>query len=247
MVTILMITSAFVVINTVFCLLILKFLKDSAEKVNKLSLDIARIQAGQSDGGGGGAASTGGVPLLDAIKKYDSHFSVIATTLAAFQDSADKGLKRVDREMTRIESLVVGMRDYLSESNEQTARLQEGYDYAVLKKFVRPVIQVIHGLESLEGRLEKTSDADEIRVNWMELLDLLEHSGIERFDVPVGAPYADMRKEAEVVTVKEPTNDPDKVGRVAAVIRSGYRYVYNNDRKRLVLPAQVKLFEKAEG
>jgi len=185
--------------------------------------------------------------LLEAIKKYDSHFSVIASTLSAFQDSSDKGLKRVDREMTRIESLVVGMRDYLSESNEQTMRLQEGYDYAVLKKFVRPVIQVIHGLEQLESRLGNNPSSDEVRAQWTELLDLLEHSGIERFDVEVDAPFSDMRKEAEAVTAKEPTNDPEKVGKVAQVVRSGYRYIYNNDRKRLVLPAQVKLYEKVEG
>ncbi|MCU0858178.1 MAG: hypothetical protein MUC65_07235, partial [Pontiellaceae bacterium] len=200
---ILIILCAFAVFNTVFCLLILKSFRDSTEKISRLSLDMARIQTSQQDGAGSSPA--GGSSLMDSIKKYDSHFSIIASTLSAFQDSADKGLKRVDREMTRIESLVVGMRDYLSESNEQTARLQEGYDYAVLKKFVRPVIQVIHGLESLEKRLPKAPEADEVRANWMELLDLLEHSGIERFDVEVGAPYSDLRKEAEVVTTKEIT------------------------------------------
>ncbi|MBM4152066.1 MAG: nucleotide exchange factor GrpE [Kiritimatiellaceae bacterium] len=235
-----------VVFNAVFCLLILASFKKSSDKLAKLSLEMTSLQSSQSSVSTEASAGSSQA-LLDAIKKYDSHFSLIASTLTAFQESADKGLKRVDREMTRIESLVVGMRDYLSESNEQTTRLQEGYDYAVLKKFVRPVIQVIHGLESLEARLSKLPEGDEIRAHWTELLDLLEHSGIERFDVEVGSSFSDMRKEAEAVTQKEQTTDPDKVGKVAEVIRSGYRYVYNNDRKRLVLPAQVKLYEKVEG
>lgn len=235
------------IINFGLGVVVVRFFKEAAGKMSKMASDVGCMKIaneGSSQGSGTGSAAAD-ENLMASLKKYDKHFSILASTLSAFQESADKGFRRVDRDMTAIESLVAGMRDYLSESNAQMTRLQEGYDYSVLKRIARPVIQVAGGLEALITRLEGRSEADEIRALWLDLVESLRQNGVERLIIEKNADFANIRKMAEAVTHKQETTDPNKVGKVAQVIRAGYCYVYNNDRKRLILPAQVKLYEKA--
>jgi molecular chaperone GrpE (heat shock protein) len=237
-----------VVINVVICVSLLAALKESSAKSTKALetvRDLRTVLSKQKSGGSGGENAN--ADLAETIKKYDKHFSVIASTLAAFQTGVDKGMKRMDQDMVRIESLVSGMRDYLTEYNEQLSRLQEGYDYSVLKRVVKPVIQVANGIESLEPRMKGQPEGEELRTMWLDLLDALETNGIERLQVEKGDTFADIRKIAEATTVKEHTTNADQVGKVAEVVRPGYCYVYNQDKRRLVVPAQVKLFDKVEG
>jgi len=237
------------VLTVIICIAILGALKDTSRglaQMMDLFRDVResiRESAENAPSGGGGSDPA----LLESIKKYDKHFSLIASTLSSFQTSADKGFKRVDQDLVRIESLVTGMRDYLAESNQQLTRLQEGYDYSVIKRVVKPVIQVANGLESLEPRLADLPEAEELRGLWLDLLDSLERNGVERLKVEQDDDFSDIRKMAEATTVKEMTDDPAKVGTVAEVVRPGYCYVYNYDKKRLLVPAQVKLYEKVEG
>lgn len=236
-------------ITVAICLAILAALKESSGRTTQM-IDIFRdLREALTDGSiGGGQGGGGSDPaLMESIKKYDKHFSLIASTLSSFQTSADKGFKRVDQDMIRIESLVAGMRDYLSESNQQMTRLQEGYDYSVLKRVVKPVIQVANSLEVLEPRLEGSPEAEEVRALWLDLLDSLEQNGIERLQIEKGDKFDEIRKMAEATTTKEATGDSEKEGTVAEVIRPGYCFVYDYDKKRMVVPAQVKLYEQAEG
>lgn len=248
----------FVAVGTVvLCIMILGAMKDSSRRMMQVIEVISALKQGIDDFAGSGstvAAATGdgggtgsSSEVMEKLQKHDKNFSIIASTLSAFQTSADKGFKRVDQDMNRIESLVTGMRDYLSESNQHMVRLQEGYDYSVLKRIVKPVIQVANGLESLETRLSKKSESEEVRVLWLDLLDSLEQNGIERLRVEENDDFSKIRKMAEATSAKEPTTDPEKVGTVAQVVRPGYCYVYNQDKRRLVVPAQVKLYEKVEG
>jgi hypothetical protein len=237
-------------VNMVVCLAVLAGLRGSSDKMEKMIEVLRGVREdifSNAQGGSEGGSAAADPALLESIKKYDKHFSVIAGTLSAFQTSVDKGLKRMDQEMVRIENLVSGMREYLQESNQQIVRLQEGYDYAVLKRFVKPVIQVANGLEFMEPRLAGRPEAEEVRALWLDLLDSLEQNGVERLQVEKNDSFSEIRKIAEATTTKEFTSDPELVGKVAEVVRPGYCYVYNHDKERLVVPAQVKLYERVEG
>jgi hypothetical protein len=237
------------------CIAVLGALKDSSRRMMQVVEVIGALRdsverSDDEDGQEKGAATESGAvdsSVLNSIKKYDKHFSLIASTLSSFQTSSDKGFKRIDQDMVRIESLVTGMRDYLAESNQQVSRLQEGYDYSVLKRVVKPVILVATALEALELRVGDSPEGKEMRALWLDLLDSLEQNGIERLNVNQGDDFSGIRKMAEATSVKEATTDSKKVGTVAEVTRPGYCYVYDYDKRRLVLPAQVKLYEKVEG
>jgi hypothetical protein len=70
----------------------------------------------------------------------------------------------------------------------------------------------------------------------------LESSGVERFDPEVNSDYRGMEKLAEAVKERQPSNKPDHVGRIAKVLRAGYRYMIDDENFKIVRTAQVKLF-----
>jgi molecular chaperone GrpE (heat shock protein) len=236
-------------VNLLICLILLRNHTVVTGNVSSLTKDLSRLRNEAHAGSSKGSSGGGGSPeafnsLVETTKKHDKNFSVIASTLTEFQGSVDKGMKRMDRDMVRIESLVAGMRDYLTESNAHITRLQEGYDYSVLKRVAKSMIQVANSLEGLEGRMAGRPEVEEIRAMWTDLVDAMEHNGIRRIQVKEGSDFAEIRKVAAAVPVKVKTQNPGDVDKVAEVISPGYMYVFNDDRERLILPAQVKLFEK---
>ncbi len=49
-------------------------------------------------------------------------------------------------------------------------------------------------------------------------------------------------KLAETIKDREPSNKPDQTGKIAKVLRSGYRYMMDDENYKVVRTAQVKLF-----
>ena len=75
-----------------------------------------------------------------------------------------------------------------------------------------------------------------------ELIFALESSGIEQFRPEMNTDYRGQEKLAEAVKEKEITGDSDQVGKIAKVIRPGYRYMIDEESCKIVRTAQVKLF-----
>lgn len=141
---------------------------------------------------------------------------------------------------TKMAKMLEGIRDYLADGKAHQVRLQEGYDYAVLKNFCKQIIRCIHRAEQADKETLKET-LDGIRT---DLLDLLERNGVERFEPAKGQAFSKLRKVARVLPQKETTQDDALVGTVAEVVSPGYLYTYNDDKQRLILPAEVKIYEK---
>ncbi len=138
---------------------------------------------------------------------------------------------------------VSAIRDYAASQQDRVEKLQDGYDWGIIRAFG---LKVIRCLDNLEGRVARLSDDDsavqhleEIRD---ELLFALESSGIEQFRPEVNSEYRGQEKLAETMKEKEPTQAPDQAGKIAKVIRPGYRYMIDDDNYKVVRAAQVKLF-----
>lgn len=145
--------------------------------------------------------------------------------------------------LKKMEDSLGGIRDYLSERGDELRRLQEGHNYAVLKAFCKQIIRCIHQLEVArdDSTAQGAAVLEGVR---LDLVDLLDRNGVEEFVPDAGEEYAEMRAIAEVSPQKEVTKDSAQVGLVAEVVRSGFKYVYNDDQVRLILPAQVKVYAK---
>ena len=177
------------------------------------------------------------------IKKYDAHFSALAKGIIEHQRDVDERFTRIDHFFSQLDGTLNGIRDYLSTRHEQMVRLQEGYDYAVIKNFSKQIIQCVNQLDlKLKSPMSETEEA-ELKSVSSDLMDILERYGLERFTPEVGSSFSRIRKIAESSSIKEYTDDDTLVGKVAEVIRPGYRYVYNHDKYHIISPAQVKIYE----
>jgi molecular chaperone GrpE (heat shock protein) len=197
------------------------------------------------------------VGKLDQQRSADDELSALSVSVTAIRDNLTKmseQSKALGAEMLgattqsssslkMMEDSMCGVREYLAEKSQEHQRLQEGYDYSVLKNFCRQIIRCVHRIEALckVCSPEEAASLESIR---LDLLDLLDRNGVEEFEPAVGEEYATLRSLAEVLSHKEMTHDASKVGRVAEVVRSGFKYIYNDDQARLILPAQVKVFAK---
>jgi len=145
--------------------------------------------------------------------------------------------------LTELTEQVAAIREYASDQQDRVNKLQEGYDWSIIKNFCLRVIRCIDNLESRISRQSakrtQTAHLKEVRD---ELLFALESSGVERFEPEIDSHYRGQEKYAEAIKDREHCDDPDKAGRIAEVIRPGYRYFIDEENVKIVRPAAVKLF-----
>jgi molecular chaperone GrpE (heat shock protein) len=138
---------------------------------------------------------------------------------------------------------VSAIREYAACQQDRVEKLQDGYDWSIIRTFCLKVIRCIDNLESRLGKLDEGNDGtlqlEEVRD---ELLFALESSGVEQFRPDVGSDYRGNEKFAEAIKEKETAQDPGQAGLIAKVVRPGYRYITDEDSYKVVRTAQVKLF-----
>jgi molecular chaperone GrpE (heat shock protein) len=138
---------------------------------------------------------------------------------------------------------VSAIREFASQQQDRVKQLQEGYDWTIIKRFCLRIIRCIDNLDdrinSLASRNKETRLLEDVRD---ELVFALESSGVEQFEPAIKAQYKGLEKVAEAVREKEHTEHAGLSGKIAKVVRAGYRYVLNDDDVKIVRAAQVKLY-----
>jgi len=159
------------------------------------------------------------------------------------QQTALEHSKPLNNAIGELMQQVSAIRDYASYQQERVEKLQDGYDWNIIRTFCLRVIRCIDNLENRISRLSKenieTSDLEEVKD---ELLFALESSGVEQFEPDINSDYRGQEKFAEAVKDKQHCDDPKQSGKIARVIRGGYQYVIHEDNIKIVRTAQVKLF-----
>ncbi len=138
---------------------------------------------------------------------------------------------------------VSAIREYASQQQDRVEKLQDGYDWNIIRTFCLRVIRCIDNLENRIDQLSKqnieTTDLEEVRD---ELIFALESSGVEQFEPEINSDYRGQEKNAEAVKDRKRCKDSKLTGKIAKVIRSGYRYFIDEENVKVVRAAQVKLF-----
>lgn len=138
---------------------------------------------------------------------------------------------------------VSAIREYAACQQNRVEKLQDGYDWTIIRTFC---LRVIRCIDNLENRIEETSSEQEAAVALEEVRDellfALESSGVEQFRPEIHGEYRGQEKLAEAIKEKESPQGPDQTGKIAKVIRPGYRYIIDEERFKVVRTAQVKLF-----
>jgi molecular chaperone GrpE (heat shock protein) len=191
------------------------------------------------------------------IKKISEEAEKIAVMIsdekaAALKDSAkskknpmevDESSKQLDSTLSALSEQVTAIREYTSHQQDRLEKLQDGYDWNIIRTFC---LRVIRCIDNLDGRIKRLSGKGDSAVHLEEVHDelifALESSGIEQYKPEINSEYRGKEKYAEAVKEKQSCDDPKKSGRIADVIRPGYQYFINEDNVKVVRTAQVKLY-----
>ncbi len=138
---------------------------------------------------------------------------------------------------------VSAIRDYAISQQDRMKKLQDGYDWNIIKTFG---LKVIRSIDNLDDRIEQfknismgTEDLEEIRD---ELIFALESSGIEQYEPEIDSDYSGQEKIAEAVRERQVTEKKEMKGKIAAVVKPGYRHFIDEDNFKVVRAARVKLY-----
>ena len=164
-------------------------------------------------------------------------------TAQSVQQAIIEHSKPLDSTLKDLAQQVSAIREYASCQQERVEKLQDGYDWNIIKTFCLRIIRCIDNLENRISRLSskgaKTEHLEDIRD---ELVFALESSGIEQFEPEINSDYRGQEKYAEAVKGKQSCDKSKQKGRIAKVIRPGYQYFINEENIKIVRSAQVKLF-----
>jgi len=156
---------------------------------------------------------------------------------------AEEQSKPLNSAINELTEQVSAIREYAASQQNRLEKLQDGYDWNIIRTFC---LRVIRCIDNLENRIfqvgEKEAKAIHLEEVRDELVFALESSGVEQFEPVINSRYQGQEKYAEAVKDKQQSDDPEQTGKIAQVIRPGYQYFINEGNIKVVRPAQVKLF-----
>lgn len=174
------------------------------------------------------------------MEKHIAEFRQMARTI---QQTACEHSEPLNNTLKELAQQVSAIREYASQQQHRVSKLQDGYDWNIIRTFC---LRIIHCIDNLENRIERmtkqnieTSDLVEVRD---ELIFALESSGVEQFEPEINSDYHRQQKKAEAVKDRELADDPNLKGKIAKVLRRGYQFVIDEMNFKVVRTAQVKLF-----
>jgi molecular chaperone GrpE (heat shock protein) len=191
---------------------------------------------------------------MDQIRKISNEADGLATLLSdekarRVETSTVKPLdprqhaEPLDNTLKELSQEVSAIREYTSYQQDRLEKLQDGYDWNIIRTFCLRVIRCIDNLDNrISGLSSKNGKAAHLAEVRDELIFALESSGVEQFNPEVNSEYRGQEKYAEAVKDRQPSEQPEQKGKVATVIRPGYQYFISEENIKVVRPAQVKLF-----
>lgn len=175
-----------------------------------------------------------------SLEKQIAEFRQVVETLK--QAAIDRSQPYSDTIKELVQQ-VSAIREYALSQQDRINKLQDGYDWGIIKSFG---LKVIRCIDNLENRMEwltkdgiETTGLEEVSD---ELIFALESSGIEQYEPEVDSDYSGQEKVAEAVKEKAHAQGPELKGKVAEVIRPGYRHFIDDKNFKVVRTARVKLF-----
>jgi molecular chaperone GrpE (heat shock protein) len=149
----------------------------------------------------------------------------------------------INNTLKELTEQISAIREYAACQQDRVERLQDGYDWNIIKNFCLRLIRCIDNIETRITRLaEKDIEVRHLKEVRDELVFALESSGIEKFEPKLNSDYYGQEKIVEAVKEKVATDDSELVGKIAQVVRPGYQYIVHDDSIKIIRAAQVKLF-----
>ena len=176
----------------------------------------------------------------DDLQRQLAEVKKMAQTM---QQTTRQSSDPVGNTLKELAQQVSAIREYAACQQNRVEKLQDGYDWSIIRTFC---LRVIRCIDNLENRIDEPAHDEGAAVALEEVRDellfALESSGVEQFQPHIHSEYRGQEKCAEAIKEKESPPKPDQTGKIAKVIRPGYRYIIDEERFKIVRTAQVKLF-----
>lgn len=182
-------------------------------------------------------------PLREQAENLQVQIAEFKEMAQSVQQATREQSAPLNNTLKELAQQVSAIREYAASQQDRVEKLQEGYDWNIIRTFC---LRVIRCLDNIEYRITRLGDDDDATPHLEEVRDellfALESSGIEQYRPEINSDYRGQEKQAEAVKEKEIPQEPDQAGRIAKVVRPGYRYMIDEDNAKIVRTAQVKLF-----
>ena len=149
------------------------------------------------------------------------------------------------KELNELTEEVSAIRQFAAQQQDQVRKLQDGYDWMIIRRFCMRIIRSIDNIEDRIGRLDDPNSDVAMCLGDIrdELIFALESSGIEQFNPELEMPFKGLEKYVEAVRQRVSTDDESLCGCIAEIARPGYQYLISDDDVKIVRCAQVKLYD----
>ena len=212
---------------------------EMASKADRLALRTQKVAVPPS----GGSSIKSKEPLKIGTESLNLNTVRVNEAAQSVQQATLEHSEPIDNSLRELSQQVAAIREYASQQQDRVEKLQDGYDWNIVRTFC---LRVIRCIDNLENRINQLSEEDVETMNLKEVSDelvfALESSGVEQFKPEINSDYRGQEKFAEVVKDKECSDDSNMAGKIAKVIRPGYQYVIDEENIKVVRAAQVKLF-----
>ena len=182
-------------------------------------------------------------PLKGQAEDLQKQITEFKQAAQDVQQAAREQSEPLSSTLKELAQQVSAIREYAANQQGRVEKLQDGYDWGIIRTFC---LRVIRCLDNLENRIAELPEGDgaldhleEVRD---ELLFALESSGVEQFRPEVNSEYKGLERSTETIKERQSTKKREMVGKIAKVIRPGYRYMVDDESFKIVRTAQVKLF-----
>jgi len=181
--------------------------------------------------------------LQSETEKVEQKIDAFKEMAQSVQGPDETQSEPMNRALLEMSAQISAIRDYAASQQDRVEKLQNGYDWNIIRQFALRIIRCVDNLEQRVDNQKDESDAAEQLTDIRdELLFALESSGIEQFMPELDSPYSGQERTAEAVKEKESCTDPERVGKIAAVVKPGYQYVIDEDNAKVVRTARVRLY-----
>ncbi|MCH7920534.1 MAG: hypothetical protein IIC50_21455 [Planctomycetes bacterium] len=175
-----------------------------------------------------------------AVEKQMAEVKEVAQRV---RDSAAEGSEPVNQALLSLNDQISAIREFASDQQDRVEKLQNGYDWTIIRTFCLRIIRCIDNIElqmmSASGAIDEDHPFAQIRD---ELLFALESSGVEQFEPKVKSLFQGQERRAEAVKEKQSTKNRALKGCIARIIKPGYQYILDEETQRVVRTARVKLY-----
>ncbi len=212
---------------------------EMASKADRAALRTQKVAVPPS----GGSSIKSKEPLKIGTESFNLNTVRVKEAAQSVQQATLERTEPIDNSLRELSQQVAAIREYASQQQDRVEKLQDGYDWNIVRTFC---LRVIRCIDNLENRINQLSEEDVETMNLKEVSDelvfALESSGVEQFKPEINSDYRGQEKFAEVVKDKECSDEPNMAGKIAKVIRPGYQYVIDEENIKVVRTVQVKLF-----